>query len=147
MRILEWVLAVILALAVGFAAIARFFSSDLRNDMADSLSLPVWFLIVVSVIEIVLAIELLIPRFRILGGIGMALTMVGATIFNIFGEQVRDANPRQGIPLTIFLAIIGFVVAWLAAGRPRSIGSLLQTAQQQLKGQVGDIAETATELT
>lgn len=147
MKILEWVLAVILALVVGLAAIARFFSSDLRNDMADSLSVPVWFLIVVSVVEIVLVIDLLIPRLRILGAIGTALIMVGATIFNLLGEQVRDANPRQGVPLTIILAIIGFAVAWLAAGRPRSIGSLIDTAKQQLKGQVGDIVETASELT
>lgn len=140
MKKLELVLAVILGLALLLAAIGRLFSSQLRNDMSDSLGLPVWFLIVVSVVEIVIAIDLFLPRFRILGGVGAGLTMVGATVFNIFGEKAGDANPRQAIPMTIVLAIVGFVVAWMAAGRPSSPAGLIDKARAQLKGQVGDLA-------
>ena len=146
MKRLEVVLAFLLGLALLFAAVARFFSSQMRNEMADSLNVPVWFLLVVSVIEIVIAIDLFLPRFRILGGVGAGLTMIGATIFNIFGEKVGDADPQQGIPVTIILAIIGFLVAWLAAGKPSSIGSLIETAKWQLKGQFDDLSEATSDL-
>lgn len=140
MKKLELVLAVLLGLVLLLAAVGRLFSSQLRNDMSDSLGLPVWFLIIVSVIEIVIAIDLFLPRFRILGGIGAGLTMLGATVFNIFGEKAGDANPQQAIPMTIILAILGFAVAWMAAGRPSNPAGLIDQAKAQLKGQVGDLA-------
>ena len=140
MKKLEWVLAALLALVILLAAVGRIVSSQLRTDMSDSLSLPGWFLIVVSLIEIALAVDLLIPRFRILGGIGTGATMVGATIFNLLGEKAGDADPQQAVPLTVVLAIVGFAVAWLAAGQPKDIGSMITAARQQLKGQFGEVS-------
>jgi hypothetical protein len=135
MKNLELGLAGLLGLAILLAAVARIFSTELRTDMSDSLNLPGWFLIAVSVLEIVLAIDLFIPRFRILGGIGIGATMIGASIFNLLGEKAGNADPRQAVPLTLVLSIIGFSVAWLAAGRPRSVNSLIAITKHQVKGQ------------
>lgn len=146
MKKLEIALAVALALAIVAAALARIFSSKLRSEMADSLNVPAWFLIAVGIVEIVLAIDLLLPRFRILGGIGVGATMVGATIFNLLGEDVGDAKPGQAVPLTILLALAAFVTAWLAADRPRDFGSLIATARNQITGQLSKVADTAADL-
>lgn len=132
MKILEWVLAVLLALVLLWASLLRVFSSDFRSDMADSLSVPGWFLILVSILELGLVVALVLPRFRILGGLGSFVTMVGAAIFNAFGEKVGDVDPAAGLPSTIVLALIGLVVAWLAAGRPGSVSTLFSSARQQV---------------
>lgn len=137
MRILEWVLAGLLALVLLWAALLRVFDGDFRSDMADSLSVPGWFLILVSILEVGLVIALVLPRLRILGGLGSFVTMVGATIFNAFGEKVGDVDPAAGLPTTIVLALIGLVVAWLAAGRPNNVSNLVSSARQQVLNQVG----------
>lgn len=147
MKKLEWVLAVALGALLLVSALARIVSSDARGDMSDALNVPGWFLILVSLWEIVIAIDLFLPRFRILGGVGAAVTMIGAALFNLFGDTVNDTNPRQFIPVNIVLALAGLGVAWLAAGRPTSIGALVSAAKQQLRGQIGEVAETAADLT
>jgi uncharacterized membrane protein YphA (DoxX/SURF4 family) len=146
MKILEWVLAIFLGLVMLGAGVSRIISSETRSDLSDSIGVPGWFLILVSLLEILLAIDLFWPRFRILGGIGSAVVMVGALIFNLFGEEVGSANPQAGIPANIVLAIVGLAVAWLAAGRPSSIGELIDTARQQAMGQVAAVAETAADV-
>lgn len=147
MKKLEWVLAVVLGLVLLASALGRIFSSGARGDMADSLNVPGWFLVLVSLWEIALAVDLFLPRFRILGGVGAAVTMIGAGIFNLFGDTIDDVNPRQFIPVNVVLALVGFGVAWLAGGRPTSLGALVATAQKQLAGQSNEVSDTAADLT
>lgn len=146
MKIVEWVLAVILGLILFAAGASRIANSDIRADLSDQLNVPSWFLILVSLLEIALGIYLIWPRFRILGGIGATIVMIGAAIFNVFGDTVDDVNPRTAIPLNLVLAVVGLIVAWLAAGRPNSIGTLIETARRQAMGQVAAVAETAADI-
>ena len=146
MKIVEWVLAVLLALVFLAVGVFRLINSSDRADQAELLNVPGWFLILVSLLEIALAIDLLIPRFRILGGVGIAIVMVGAVILNLFGTTVNDVNPRTFIPGNIVLVLLALLTAWLASGRVKSIGSLIETAKNQAMGQVGSAAETVTDL-
>ena len=145
MKKLEWVLAVIVGLVLLLSALGRIFSSDTRGEMADTLNVPGWFLILVSLLEISLAIDLFLPRFRILGGVGAGLTMVGAAIFNAFGETIDDVNPRQFIPVNLVIAVVAFWVAWNAGGRPTNLGALVTAARNQLKGQFDEVSEGAAD--
>lgn len=145
MKVLEWVLAVLLAIALGGAALARLFSSTELDKQSDMLNIPGWFLVVVSIFELTLVLDLLMPRFRILGGVGAALTMAGAVLFNLLGDTVDGTDPRTAIPINVVLALIGLAVAWLAAGRPKQLTALLTTARQQMKGQFDSVAEAATD--
>jgi len=146
MKILEWILAVGLALVMALAALNKILSSEFRDTLSDSINLPGWFLILVGLLELSLAVDLLLPRFRILGGLGVAVVMVGAVVFNLFGETVDDNNPRLVIPLNIVLALVGLAAAWLAADRTRSLGTLLSRARSQAMGQVGAAAEAAGDI-
>lgn len=146
MKIFEWVLAVLLALIFALAAIARLVSSTQRAEQAEILNVPGWFMILVSGLELAIAADLLWPRFRILGGVGYFITMVGAAIMNFFATTVGDTNPRTFIPLNIVLALLGLLVAWLAGGRPKAIGSLVSTAKNQAMGQVDSVADTARDI-
>lgn len=145
MKILQWVLAVALAFVMAGAGLNKIFSSEFRDLLGDQINTPNWFLVLVGLFELLLAVDLLLPRFRILGGVGVAVTMVAAAVFNLFGDTVDGNNPRVAIPLNLVLAVLALVTAWLAAGRPRSVGTLLTTARQQLRGQAAAVAETATD--
>lgn len=143
MKIVEWVLAVVLAIIFALAAIVRLASSSQRAEQAEVLNVPGWFMILVSLLELGIAIDLLWPRFRILGGVGYFVTMIGAAIMNFFANTVNDVNPRTFIPVNIVLALLGLFVAWLAGGRPKSVGSLLTTAKNQAAGQIDAAADGA----
>ncbi|MEM9130856.1 MAG: MauE/DoxX family redox-associated membrane protein [Actinomycetota bacterium] len=146
MKVLEWVLAIVLGLLIGVSGVSRLVSSDLRDEMGDYLNLPGWFLVLVSFWEILIAIDLFLPRFRIVGGVGAAVTMVVAAVLNFFGETIDDYNPRTGIPWNVGLAVVGLIVAWLAAGRPGSAGGLIDAARRQLRGQRDEVAEAVADL-
>ncbi len=55
MKKLEWVLAVALGLLLFVSAIGRIFSSEIRGDMADTLNVPGWFLVLAGLLEVLLA--------------------------------------------------------------------------------------------
>ncbi len=118
----------------------------MRADQAEVLNVPSWFMVVVSILELAIAVDLLWPRFRILGGIGFFGTMIGAAVMNFFGTTIGDTNPRTFIPVNIVLALLGLVTAWLAGGRPKSIGSLIARAKSQAAGQVSGAVDAAADI-
>lgn len=136
MKKLEWVLAGVLAVVMFASALNKTFSEESRGTLSDQLNVPGWFLILVSLFEIVLVVALVLPRFRVLGGVGVAVTMVGAAVISVFGETVDDQNPKLVIPLHIVLASLGLFTAWLAAGRPADVGTLISEARRQTLGQL-----------
>jgi len=146
MKILEWVLAVVLALIFVLAAIVRLASGTQRAEQAEILNVPGWFMVLVSVWELAIAADLLWPRFRILGGVGFFVTMAVAAVMNVFATTVGDTNPRTFIPVNIVLALLGLLVAWLAGGRPKSVGSLISTAKTQAVGQVESTSDIVSDL-
>ncbi|MGI9596890.1 MAG: DoxX family protein [Acidimicrobiales bacterium] len=146
MKILERILVVVLAIVFAAAAVNKIVSSESRDLLADQLGVPGWFLVAVGLAELLLVVDLILPRFRILGGIGVFVFMIGAAIFGGFGETVDDNDPQLAIPLNIVLALLGLTLAWLAAGRPRSLRALLAAAKSQALGQAALVGETAADV-
>ena len=136
MKIVERVLPVVLAVIVVLAALNKIASSEFRGDLADSVNMPGWFLIVVGILELFLAMDLLLPRLRVLGGVGVFVVMVGAAIFNALGENVEGTNPPGAIAFVLVLAMAGLFTAWFAAGKPNQLGKLFAAARSQAVAQL-----------
>ncbi|MEL7155700.1 MAG: DoxX family protein [Actinomycetota bacterium] len=147
MRIVEWVLAALVGLAMLGSALNKLFSSEFRGDLAEQINLPGWFLVLVALWELTLVLDLAWPRFRILGGLGVVLTMIGAAISHVLGDVEGPTARGQSITVNIVLGVLGLAVAWLAAGRPSGVGPLLARARDQARGQVDAVADAADAVT
>lgn len=145
MKIVEWMLAVVLAFAMLGAGLNKLFSSEFRGDLAEQINLPGWMLVLIALWELNLVLDLLWPRFRVLGGIGVLATMIGAAISHLAGEAEGPTSRGQSIVTNLVLGLLGLVVAWLAAGRPNGVAPLISRARNQALGQVEAVAGGATD--
>ena len=146
MKILEWVLAVLLALVMLGAGANKLLSSEFRTDLADQINVPGWFLILVGLWELALVVDLVWPRFRILGGIGVVVTMIGAAISHVVAAAGGQADQVPSIVSNVVIGLVGLVVAWLAAGRPSSPGAMLARARTQAMGQLDAVTDATSDM-
>ncbi|MEM8924885.1 MAG: DoxX family protein [Actinomycetota bacterium] len=147
MKIVEWVLAVLLALMMLGAGIGKLFVEDSRTELADQINVPGWFLLIVGVWEILLVILLLWPRFRIVGGLGVLLTMVVAAVLHIVALIGGGEDQVSALISNVVIGAGGAIVAWLAAGRPGGAAAVVQQGRRQALGQFDAVVDAADAVT
>lgn len=124
----------ILATVLFLTAIRQLVSGDILGAVPG---VPRWLTITVSILELLVAAELAVPRFRVLGGIGVFVVMIGLAVYILVGADVADPlNETLLVALNLAVAAWGYGAAWLVGGRHRGIRSLFTTAREQLVGQV-----------
>jgi putative oxidoreductase len=115
--IASWVVAVLLALAFLGAGFTKLSSQPMMVTEFTAFGLPMWFMYVTGVIEVVSAVLVLIPR---LSGIGAALlvcVMVGALVAHISHGQAA----MIGVPvvLLVLAIVLGTLRGWSRPGTLR----------------------------
>lgn len=127
----------LLATILLLTAIRQLVSGDLLGAVPG---VPRWFAVTVSILELIGAAELAIPRFRILGGIWVFVLMISVAIFVLLGADISlPANRVLLVAGHVAIALWGFLAAWQVGGRHRGTRSLFRSAQEQLLVQVKSV--------
>lgn len=114
LTVLEWILAVFLAIGFLFAGGVKLLSRPAMIQEFAQIGIGQWFRYLTGVLEVAGAIGVLIPRFRLWGSLILAAVMAGATYVNL---AVLHVPPLAR--LTVFLLAASLLLAWLARTRAR----------------------------
>ena len=90
-KIITWVLAGLLALAFLNAGISKLIGAEMQIKNFESWGYPLWFRFPVGLIEIVLAIGILVPKFRKLTVYGIFVWAAVAIITHLQAAQATMA--------------------------------------------------------
>lgn len=104
-RRIVWGVRILLALAFGAAGLAKLAGVAQMVQVFDAIGVGQWFRYVTGVVEIAGALLLLIPAAGFLGGLLLAVTMVGAVVTHLF---VIGGSP---VPALV-LGLLSVFVAW-----------------------------------
>jgi uncharacterized membrane protein YphA (DoxX/SURF4 family) len=89
-----WVLAVLLALAMAGAGLAKLGGDAAMVEMFDDIGAGQWMRWMVGGLELAGAVGLLVPRLRAWAALGLVLLLAGATVTNI---AVLHANTAASV--------------------------------------------------
>lgn len=105
MRIFTWVLCVLIAIAFLSAAFFKFIASPMEVQAFNLFGLPIWFMYVIAVVEVVSGVGVLIPRYASIAAALAACNMLGALTMHLTHGQTAAAS----VPLVLLLASIAVV--------------------------------------
>lgn len=108
--VLLWILRAALALVFLGAGATKLMGDAASVEMFDVIGAGQWLRVLVGAAEVAGAVGLLVPRVHVLAATGLALVMLGATVFNLTSLA---ANP---VP-TIVLMLLALVVVWASRRR------------------------------
>ena len=91
MRIVTWALSILIAIAFLPAAFLKFIGSPLEAQAFILFGLPLWFMYVIGVVEVVAAIGIFIPRYASIAAALAACVMLGAVIMHLTHGQTASA--------------------------------------------------------
>ncbi len=106
-KIITWALAGLLALAFANAGITKLIGAEMQIKNLESWDYPLWFRFPIGLIEIVLAIGILIPKFRKLTVYGIFAWAVVAIITHLQAGQA----PMAIAPM--LFGVIAAIILWL----------------------------------
>jgi len=106
-RIISWVLAGLLTFIFFGAGATKLMGVEMQIKNLESWGYPLWFRFPIGLIELVLAIAILIPRFRKLAIYGIFAWAVVAVITHL------QAGQAQMIIVPIFISVIAEIILWL----------------------------------
>ena len=114
-----WVLSVLMALFFLIAGVPKLLGAQGHVEHFANWQYPDWFRLVVGTVEVVSAIQLLIPRLAYLGAAGIAVIMVGATYTHV----LRVPEEASRAPLTLSLLALAILIGYARRSRRSSTGA------------------------
>lgn len=99
-NIIAWILSIILAFAFVAAGIAKLAGDEMQVANFERWGYPDWSIYPVAIIEILMAISLLIPRYRILGTTLVFIWAIGAIATHL------QVSPPEYPPIGTDLAFV-----------------------------------------
>ena len=105
MRIVSWVLCVLIAIAFFVAAFFKFIGAPMEVQAFNLFGLPIWFMYVIAVVELVSAVGVLIPRYASIAAALAACNMLGALTMHLTHGQTAAAS----VPFVLMIASIAVV--------------------------------------
>lgn len=119
MRTFTTILALLGALIMLASGLVKVLSSSFRQDQSELYELagsavPSWFFLAVGVFEVLVAVALVVPRTRVLGGLAFVITMAGALAFNlVLASEGADPDPADFAPVNVVLGALGLLITLL----------------------------------
>jgi putative oxidoreductase len=104
-RIFTWVLCILIAIAFLLAAFFKFIAAPMEVQAFNLFGLPIWFMYVIAVVELVSAVGLLIPRYASLAAALAACNMLGALTMHLTHGQTAAAS----VPFVLLIASIAVI--------------------------------------
>jgi uncharacterized membrane protein YphA (DoxX/SURF4 family) len=115
-RIISWVLAGFIAIGFLFAGITKLLGADMQIKNLESWGYPLWFRFPIGLVEIVLAVTILIPKYRRLTIYGIFIWTAVAVITHLQASQAA----MIGSPI-LFSILAGVI---LLLQREKTLGLL-----------------------
>ncbi len=108
--IVTWVLSVLVAIAFLGAGFAKLTSQSMMIQEFGLFGLPIWFMYVTGVIEVVSAVLVLVPRYAFVGAGLLVCTMVCALLAHLtHGQAAMIGAP---LVLLVLTAAVGSLRGW-----------------------------------
>ncbi len=108
--IIIWIVTVLLLLGFGGAGLAKVMGAEPMVQPLASYGLPMWFITLLGVGEVVGAIGLLVRPVSSLAALGLATIAFGAIVNHAVNPPITMAIPA------IILLVLSLAVAWLRGG-------------------------------
>ena len=105
MRIFTWVLCVLIAIAFLSASFFKFTTNPMEVQAFNLFGLPIWFMYVIAVVEVVSAVGVLIPRYASIAAALAACNMLGALTMHLTHGQTAAAT----VPFVLLIASVAVV--------------------------------------
>jgi putative oxidoreductase len=116
LNIVLWSLQILLAAFFIFAGTPKVLGDPTATEMFRMIGFGDWFQYFTGAVEIAGGIGLLIPRLSGLAAGGLAITMIGATVTNIFLIDMPSSAP-----MTVLLAAVLGFMAWGRRGKTSAL--------------------------
>ncbi len=111
-NITAWIIAGLLAVAFLGSAITKLLGQEMHVQNFQRWGIPLAFMYVIGVLELLGAVGVLIPKLRALAGLGLGLLMIGAVGTHVvFGEWAM-------VPPPFVLMVLAFVLFALRKDEP-----------------------------
>jgi putative oxidoreductase len=114
LNVLAWIIAVLLAVVFVFVGGAKLLGARAMVQEFAQIGIGQWFRYFTGILEVGGAIGVLIPKYRFVAALQIAVVMVGATTANIW---ILHLPPLAR--LTAFLLATALTLAWLR--RPKAL--------------------------
>ncbi len=108
--IIIWIVTVLLLLGFGGAGLAKVMGAEPMVQPLASYGLPMWFITLLGVGEVVGAIGLLVRPVSSLAALGLAAIAFGAIVNHAVNPPITMAIPA------IILLVLSLAVAWMRGG-------------------------------
>lgn len=103
-NITAWIIAGLLAVAFLGSGITKLMGQEMHVQNFQKWGFPLVFMYVIGVLELGAAIGVLIPKIRVLAGLGLGVLMIGAVGTHVvFGEWAM-------VPPPLVLMILSFIL-------------------------------------
>jgi len=104
-RIFTWALCVLITIAFLSAAFFKFIGAPMEVQAFNLFGLPLWFMYVIAVVEVVSGIGVLVPRYSAIAAALAACNMAGALVMHLTHGQTAAAF----VPFVLLVSSIAVV--------------------------------------
>ena len=102
-NIIAWIVTILLAAWMTVAGIPKLMGPEEMLQSFDKWGYPYWFMYVVGVGEIAIAIGIFIPKIRVLAVGLLAVIMLGAAVTHAMNDEVSQMPPSL---IALFMGIL-----------------------------------------
>lgn len=115
-NIIAWIVTILLAAWMTVAGIPKLMGPEEMLQSFDKWGYPHWFMYVVGIGEIAVAIGIFIPKIRVLAVGLLAVIMIGATVTHAMNDEISQMPPSL---IALFMGILILILRRPSAVAPQ----------------------------